>query len=61
MQRRTARRTLILALLGGLLAVSAVEAQDELFVTNISNSSVTIYGRTANGSTAPLRTIQFSP
>jgi DNA-binding beta-propeller fold protein YncE len=42
-----------------LLAVGtrAALAQDELFVTNGGNDSVTVYTRTANGNIAPLRTI----
>jgi len=42
-----------------LLAVGtrAALAQDELFVTNGGGDSVTVYARTANGHTAPLRTI----
>jgi hypothetical protein len=33
-----------------------VWAQEELFVTNGGNNSVTVYPRTASGNTAPLRT-----
>jgi DNA-binding beta-propeller fold protein YncE len=42
-----------------LLAVGtrAALAQDELFVTNGGGDTVTVYARTANGNTAPLRTI----
>lgn len=32
-------------------------AQNEIFVTNASNNSVTVYAQTANGNAAPLRTI----
>jgi hypothetical protein len=32
-------------------------AQDEMFVTNLGNNSVTVYARTANGNVAPVRTI----
>ena len=35
----------------------AAWAQDELFVANSGNSSVTVFPRTANGSVTPLRTI----
>jgi len=47
----------LFTLLGGLLAAVAAEAQDELFVTNFNNNSVTVYSRTASGDTAPLRTL----
>jgi DNA-binding beta-propeller fold protein YncE len=39
---------------GGL---SAAWAQEELFVTNAVNNSVTVYSRTASGSPAPIRTL----
>src|SRR5438128_311331 len=40
-----------------VVASPAAWAQDELFVTNGSGNSVTVYARTANGNVAPLRTI----
>jgi hypothetical protein len=49
---------------GGLLALALsggpgiAEGQEELVVTNFTNNSVTVYARTANGNTAPLRTLQ---
>ena len=33
-------------------------AQEELFVTNGNTDSITVYARTANGNTSPLRAIQ---
>ena len=45
----------LLTLLGGLLVAGAAEAQEELFVANVGNNSVTVYSRTASGKTAPLR------
>ncbi len=36
----------------------AAWAEDELFVTNVSTNSITVYARTASGNTAPLRTLQ---
>jgi hypothetical protein len=47
----------VLTLLGGLLGVVAAEAQQELYVRNIGNNSVTVFSRTASGFTAPLRTL----
>jgi len=45
------------AALGGVGASPpAARAQEELFVTNPNNNSVTVYARTATGNTAPLRT-----
>lgn len=39
-------------------ADAAVDAaHDELFVANFGNDSITVYSRTANGDTAPLRTL----
>ena len=46
----------ILAILSGA-GTSAVWAQNELFVTDQGNNSVTVYPRTANGNVAPLRTL----
>ena len=51
--------TLGLAVLVGVDGrLAAASAQEELFVTNTSNNSVTVYARTATGNTAPLRTLQ---
>src|SRR5260370_20981749 len=47
----------LLTLLGGLLVAGAAEAQEELFVANFAANSVTVYGRTARGNIAPLRTL----
>src|SRR5260370_1094589 len=47
----------LLTLLGGLLIAGAVEAQEEVFVADNSNNSITVYGRTASGNIAPLRTL----
>jgi hypothetical protein len=38
----------------------AAWAQEEIFVTNFTNNSVTVYARTAAGNTAPLRTLSGS-
>lgn len=43
----------IVSILGSGLAV----AQDEIFVTNGNNNSVTVYSRTVNGNVAPVRTL----
>ena len=56
-KRWGSRLAVLLTLLGGLLAAGAAEAQDELFVANQGNHSVTVYSRTAGGNTAPLRTL----
>lgn len=46
------------ALLVGLAGhLAPAWAQDELFVTNEGNNSVTVYVRTANGDVTPVRTI----
>ena len=47
----------LLILFGGLLAVEAAEAEDELFVANEFVNEINVYSRTANGNTAPLRTL----
>jgi hypothetical protein len=53
---RGALRVLAAAILW--VAVSGTSrAQDEIFVTNASNNSVTVYSRIATGNAAPLRTI----
>jgi hypothetical protein len=49
--------SLLLALLAGLLGALPVAAQDELFVANIGNNSITVYSRTASGDSPPLRTL----
>ena len=46
----------VAAILLGMDSRAAL-AQDELFVTNRSANSVTVYARTANGNVAPLRAI----
>jgi DNA-binding beta-propeller fold protein YncE len=67
-QRTLAKRpaffvTVIKGLLGGALLVGLAGnlapawAQDELFVTNQDNNSVTVYVRTADGDISPLRTL----
>jgi DNA-binding beta-propeller fold protein YncE len=45
------------ALLGVLASLPPAWAEEELFVANVSNNSVTVYARTASGDTAPLRTL----
>src|SRR5712691_9077928 len=35
-------------------------AQEELFIANSANSTITVYARTAQGDTAPLRTLAGS-
>jgi 6-phosphogluconolactonase (cycloisomerase 2 family) len=50
-------RGLSWALLLGLLAPAAAWGQVELIVPNVDTNSVTVYARTANGNTAPLRTL----
>ncbi len=55
--RNCIRMIVPLALLGAAVVALPAEAQDELFVVNNSNNSVTVYGRTASGDTAPLRTL----
>ena len=44
------------ALFVGVMSQAAL-AQNELFVTNASNNSVTVYNRTVTGNTAPIRTL----
>jgi len=46
----------LVALLGGLLGAPPAGAS-ELFVSNIGNSTITVYDRTASGNTPPLRTL----
>jgi hypothetical protein len=48
---------LVLALLMIFLGALPAAAQDELFVANIGNNSITVYSRAATGNTAPLRTL----
>jgi len=43
--------------LGEGFGARAAWAQEELFVANRNNNSITVYARTANGNTAPLRTL----
>ena len=57
MGTRWSRLAVLLTLLGGLLVAGAAEAQEELFVANDTNNSITVYGRTAGGNIAPLRTL----
>ena len=43
----------LLALIGTLTFPSGVWAQEELFVTNNTGNSITVYARTANGDAPP--------
>src|SRR5262249_7146994 len=45
------------ALLGVGVGPQTAWGQEELFVANCGNSSITVYPRTASGNTAPLRTL----
>ena len=56
-KRRGLQLAVLVTLLGGLLVAVAAEAQDELFVADLGNNSITVYSRTASGNTAPLRTL----
>jgi hypothetical protein len=51
------RAVLAFAVLCAGLASHAASAQNELFVGNAGNNSVTVYSRTATGNTAPVRTL----
>jgi lactonase family protein with 7-bladed beta-propeller len=50
-----AATVVLLASLG--VALRTADAQDEIVVTNANGNSVTVYPRTASGSTAPIRTL----
>jgi hypothetical protein len=52
-------RLALLTFLGVLLLVAVAEAQDELFVPGgVGRDANDVFGRTASGNTAPLRTLQ---
>jgi Lactonase, 7-bladed beta-propeller len=56
MGKRVAAVSVLVVLLGALLAVAA-QADEELYVADYMANSVTVYSRTANGNVAPLRTL----
>jgi len=39
------------------VGIGAAQAQEELFVSNAGNDSITVYARRANGNVAPLRSL----
>ena len=47
----------IAALLGGSICPRPAWGEEELFVPDLGNNSVTVYSRTASGNTAPIRTL----
>lgn len=55
--RRWSGLAVFFTLLGGLLVTGVAEAQEELFVSNLGNHSITVYRRTAGGNIAPIRTL----
>jgi hypothetical protein len=57
MRTRWSTLAVLLALLGGHTIAQGAEAQDELFVANSLNNTITVYHRAAGGNVTPLRTL----
>src|SRR5262245_43058608 len=57
MRTRWSGPAVLLMLFGALLVAEAAEAQDELFVANQGNNTITVYRRAGAGDVPPLRTL----